>query len=120
MTASDPSTRDPVLALLDLLDLLSNVSLAKASRCNTLGSHLWGHPYSRVASEASHLDWQEDQVDVFEAEIRSFRIIEIYDRTEERQQHHEDQVRAPSDAVDQDGAGKWYVSRQINAANIIN
>jgi len=92
-----------ILILLGLFDLLLNVALAHASLPSTLGGHLGRHADPSIATQSTHLHRQEDQIDIFEREVRRLWIIEVDDRDEEGQQDHEDQVGTPSDAADQDG-----------------
>jgi hypothetical protein len=90
-----------ILALLRLLDLLLYVAPAHTSLGNPLSCHLRRHPNPSIAAQATHLHWQEDKVDVFEAEVRSLGVEEVDDRNEEGQQNHENEVSAPSDTGDQ-------------------
>lgn len=57
--------------MLNLLHLLSNIIFAQAPLTNTLSSHLRRHPNASVTAQSAHLDWQEDQVNVFETEVGS-------------------------------------------------
>ena len=87
--------------MLHLLNLFLHIALGHTSLPDTLSSHLRRHADSGIAIETTHLFRQEDQVNVFEAEVRGLGVVEVDDRDEERQKDHEDQVRAPADAVDQ-------------------
>lgn len=103
-TVKDRSTSSlNILILLRLLDLLLNVTLAHTPLPSTLSSHLRRHADSSIATQAAHLNGQEDQVDILKREVGRLWIVEVDDRDEEGQQYHEDQVGTPSDAADQDG-----------------
>lgn len=69
--------------MLRLLNLLRNLILAHAPLSNALRGHLGRHAHSCVAVQTSHFLGQEDEIDVFEAEIGGFRVEEVYDGDEE-------------------------------------
>lgn len=69
--------------MLRLLHLLRDLVLTHAPLGNTLRGHLRRHAHSRVAVQPSHFLGQEDQVDVLEAEVGGFRVVEVDDGDEE-------------------------------------